>query len=315
MAFIIITSCSSRKRAGLGEPLRSSCLQKGELQSVVQHWLALSKMHPCRTTAGNLYVGRSISEARRSASHINAQLFFASTGFGLIADAVTLPPYDMTVAISDSGLQGIITNKPFNASDWWSAINAASGSPSPISSFFLQDATSTVFVALSRPYLKLIHDDLAMICPKDTYRLRIFTSPGSTRIVPSHLHHCVVPYDERFDGIGSPNPGTRTDFPQRAMRHFVCNIFHPDQPDLKQECLDVSKTLAQFTKRCLPKRSRKTDKELIAIMNEFWDRADGRAYLMLRVLRDDLAIACEQKRFAILFSNLRQQRDKSHGVS
>ncbi len=314
MQTIVITSCSSRKRSGLGEPLRSTDLKKDTLDAVAQRWLTLSSVHPWRTTAGDLYVGRSISEARKAASHINADLFFASTGFGLVSDTSALPPYDLTVASGNSSLQDVVIESPFNACDWWHAINAELGSPYPISSLLSKKTTSIAFVALSRPYLKLIHDDLAKIAPKDTCRLRIFTSPSSAGVVPTHLHNSIMPYDKRFDGIDSPNPGTQTDFPQRAMRHFVCDIFLPEHPDLERECLEVNKTLSQLTFRQLPKRSRKTDIELITIMNEYWDRTNGRAHLMLRLLRDDLAIACEQKRFALLFRTLRQRRQNSQGI-
>jgi hypothetical protein len=60
--------------------------------------------------------------------------------------------------------------------------------------------------------------------------------------------------------------------------------------------------------RDIPPRERKSDEELMEIMDLNWGRARGQASLMLRVLRDDLLIACEQKRFAGLFRHLKERR-------
>jgi len=60
----------------------------------------------------------------------------------------------------------------------------------------------------------------------------------------------------------------------------------------------------------LTKRDRRLDDiELAAVIRHYWDETDGSATRMLRLLRDEMGIACEQKRFAVLFRQLKQQHE------
>jgi hypothetical protein len=270
-------------------------------------WLCLAQARQT-LPAGELYVGRSISEARKASQRLGADLRFVSTGFGLVDEQQLLPHYDLTVARGSEGLQEVINDRPFSATRWWKAINEAQGAPAPISQMLDRDATCHIFLALSKAYLALIQDDLARISERNGSRLRIFTSIEGARGIPDHLRNCTLPYDDRFDGVDSPNPGTRSDFPQRAMQHFISHVFEPNDPDLAREKNAVVDQMNQYTARAIPSRIRKSDDELLALMDLHWERAKGQASLMHRVLRDDLLIACEQKRFAGLFRHLKQQR-------
>lgn len=307
MAFLVISSCTQRKRTGLGTPLRVSEVEPGHYDDFARRWLSLAQARPA-LPAGGLYVGRSVSEARKAAQHLNAGLWFTSTGFGLVEEQRCLPHYDLTVAKGGPGLEDVIQDPSFCPSRWWRAINNAQGCPIPISQLLNGDSQRYVFLALPKAYLRMVQDDLARISEADKTRLRIFTSVDGRQATPDHLRDSVLPYDERFDGTSSPNPGTRSDFPQRIMRHFVSQVFQPNHPDLTQEKTAVLDLMNQLTARITPPRVRKSDNELLVLMNLNWDRAKGQASLMLRILRDDLLIACEQKRFAGLFRNLKQQR-------
>lgn len=311
MAFIIISSCTQRKRVGLGEPLRATDVGQGYYEDFARKWLRLAQTRQT-LPAGELYVGRSISEARKTSQRLDADLRFASTGFGLVGEQQLLPHYDLTVARGSQGLQDVISDRPFSVTRWWKAINEAKECAAPISQLLAHDTACHIFLALSKTYLTLIQDDLMQISECNGSRLRIFTSGDGTKVVPDHLRSSVLPYDDRFDGINSPNPGTRSDFPQRAMQHFVSLIFRPNDPDLAREKSTVVDLMNQLTVRVIPPRIRKSDDELLALMDLHWDRAKGKASLMLRVLRDDLLIACEQKRFAGLFRHLKQQRVASN---
>ena len=53
--------------------------------------------------------------------------------------------------------------------------------------------------------------------------------------------------------------------------------------------------------RAQPSRKRLSDDEILKVIDAHWDKAKGQSGLMLRVLRDDLNLACEQGRFKHLF--------------
>ncbi len=311
MAFIVISSCTQRKRVGLGDPLRAIDVGISPYEDFARKWLSLAQGRHT-LPAGELYVGRSISEAKKTSKRLNADLQFTSTGFGLVGEQQLLPHYDLTVARGRHGLQEIISDSSFSVTRWWEIINEAQGCATPISQLLVSDTACHIFLALSKAYLTLIQDDLAQISESNAPRLRIFGSTDGTRVIPDHLRDSVLPYDDRFDGINSPNPGTRSDFPQRIMQHFVSHIFQPNDPDLAREKDAVIGLMNQLTVRVIPARIRKSDDELLALMDLHWDRAKGKSSLMLRVLRDDLLIACEQKRFAGLFRHLRKLRVASN---
>ena len=311
MEFLVISSCTQRKRTGPGAPLDASEVGPGLYDDFARKWLSLARTRPT-LPAGALYVGRSVSEARKASQHLDADLWFTSTGFGLVEEQQPLPHYDLTVVKGNRGLADVINDPTFSPTRWWQAINKARGRPTPISQLLDCNSRSHVFLALPKAYLCLVQDDLAQISERHRSRLRIFTSVDGRRAIPDGLKDNVLPYDDRFDGLDSPNPGTRSDFPQRVLRHFVSQVFQPNDPDLAREKAAVHCLMNQLTARVIPPRIRKSDDELLALMDLNWDRAKGRASLMLRVLRDDLLIACEQKRFAGLFRVLKQQRTESN---
>ncbi len=93
------------------------------------------------------------------------------------------------------------------------------------------------------------------------------------------------------------------------MNHFVHHVLKMHLPDLEGEKQQVLNLLSRHSVRQHPDRQRKTDTELIEIIHKHWDQAQGKAQKMLRVLRDDLLISCEQKRFAGLFRTAKQKRE------
>jgi hypothetical protein len=306
--FVVLTSCTQRKRSGLKEPISITHLQHGTYVDVAKQWLACSNLTQSNK-ANQLYIGRSVKEAQSTARHLGGPLHFISTGFGLISESVAIPNYDLTIVQGANSLERVITDVPFSTQKWWAAINGARGNPAPIKALLERDPTTVLLIALSSTYLTMIRDELASLSNADANRLRIFSSIGGAKSLPEKIEHTWIPYDARFDGLASPNPGTRSDFPQRVMHHYATQVLIFEDPSLEREKAKVSELLQKFKPRKIPIRTRKTDGELMELMNLHWSSAKGQSALMLRVLRDDLLIACEQKRFADLFRNLRKQRN------
>ena len=70
----------------------------------------------------------------------------------------------------------------------------------------------------------------------------------------------------------------------------------------------VEAALANRRRPYLPQRERMSDQEILTVITQEWDKVDNSASRMLRILRDERRIACEQKRFSVLFKQARARR-------
>jgi hypothetical protein len=114
--------------------------------------------------------------------------------------------------------------------------------------------------------------------------------------LPIELRPYLLPYDDRLDAI---IPGIRSDFAQRALVHFVQLISKNDE-DCAADAKRVSDALAEAKAPARPARQVATDEALLALIRtRLHPRAS--ASRLLRQLRDEDQMACEQSRFAKLF--------------
>lgn len=112
----------------------------------------------------------------------------------------------------------------------------------------------------------------------------------------------MLPYDERLEGL--PNyAGTRTDFPQRALLHFVQEL-DGHRRDFGTAHASVLFEMSKLKKPELPVRVKKSDEEIMALLAKNWDKYDGASGRLLRFLRDEKKVACEQSRFRRLWLHL-----------
>ena len=116
--------------------------------------------------------------------------------------------------------------------------------------------------------------------------------------LPPHLRPFTLPYDERLDAA---LPGTRADFPQRALFHFVTEglstLPHVDAAGHRDW---VQVALADQKAPNRAKRTRLSDREVMAVIDRHLDLTQGIGRL-LHVLRHVEGIACEQARFTRLY--------------
>jgi len=165
-------------------------------------------------------------------------------------------------------------------------------------------------ISLSRPYVEMVVEDLLSLADNDLLRVRILglIRPG---YLPDRLKNICMPYDERFDGPDNIGIGTRSDFPQRVACHFLKHIYRDDEDgDPQNHARLVGKFLEGKGFPIKVKRVSQTDDQIRATILERWDQAKGQSSKMLRVLRDDLLVACEQKRFSQLFNQVKAARNE-----
>ena len=119
-----------------------------------------------------------------------------------------------------------------------------------------------------------------------------------------------MPYDDRLDGVKSEMKGTRSDFPQRAARHFVNSIWtNSKRANYENHAQLVEEALRKMGRPTpIPERVRLNDNQIEQLMIELWDYADGKVGRMLRILRDEKKVACEQKRCSEIFKRAKNRR-------
>lgn len=269
------------------------------LHSLAGAWQRALGMEGARLAARSLYQGRSIVDAAASAASLGVPWYVVSAGLGLVRFDQPVPAYECTVTAGADlhrRLKALDTQVP----QWWEALTDSS--PHPLSRLI---AKSPALVALPSSYLRLVCGDLARVTPARAKFLRIFTSPAGTQFVPSHLQSCVMPYDERLESVRGFS-GTQADFAQRALRHYV-EVLQATPLPLEDARVAVAASLANRRRRRRSMGQRMTDDEILKVLVAQWSRHSGSSTKLLRYLRDEAQISCEQKRFSRLWQGLSAQ--------
>jgi hypothetical protein len=273
----------------------------GSLASTARHWRAALAKQAIRIRARNLYAGRSFAEANRVAALTGADLYVVSAGLGVVSADDEVPAYDLTVTASPGGLNSALARHSATPADWWANLCDGAGLAELISA----NAHSLVLLALPSSYARMIAADLVRLSEKNCRRLRIFTSPVGRAEIPCVLQPSTMPYDERLESL-PPWAGTRADFPQRALRHFVeCLGGH--RLELGEARRAVETALSTCGIRHIPMRTRISDDEVRRLIRRAWIGHEGKASRLLRFLRDEAQVACEQGRFAELWREVREE--------
>ncbi|MGO7029041.1 hypothetical protein ACCS69_35150 [Rhizobium johnstonii] len=301
---VILTACTMRKRFSPDPALIAASLSKGSLHSVGQDWRNRVAEAVGIAEARNVYAGRGMMEAKKAAAEAGASLFIASAGLGLVDASDVIPSYDLTVA---KGLPSSIMSKlPLGTTEegWWGEIATKEGIDRMEAQ--LRRDQALLLVALSANYLKMLGGCLKALSAFKEGRLRLFTGSEQNEIDPE-LKPYQMPYDRRLDG--GPAPGTLGDFAQRALRHFVIGIL-PISPtqDAKGHAQQVTLAQAGWKRPVSKSGIRLDDDELLKTIRTEWDTVQGSSTRLLRKMRDELGIACEQGRFARLAATVRAER-------
>ncbi|KPF54080.1 hypothetical protein IP65_09785 [Novosphingobium sp. AAP1] len=303
----MITTCTNRKRKPVSDNLHVSALPQAPIDDLAVDWVcrlaAADDVFPART----IYGGRSFREAALAAELLDARLMVVSAGLGLVSADARVPPYSCTVLINAPDSIASRVTGDFSITDWWQALGAAS----PFSQSFQKAVSVTnglICAALSDTYIEMVTDDLCALPAAILARVRLFTRAPLDRVAPA-LRPLVMPYDDRLDGPDSPVRGTRGDFAGRALHHFAKYIHVAgDRRSVGDHCAAVGSALTGWRFAARFDRQRLDDDAVLALVRKHWDVERGSTARLLRRLRDDLGVACEQGRLANLARQVRKER-------
>lgn len=292
-ASAIVTICANQKRFKSGPNITPAALAAAPQATLASTWLDLAGATAPEAAATDLYGGRAFGLARDLAASTKTKLFVVSAGFGLVPGNQKLPAYSLTVARHGQDSIQAKAVGPFDPATWFEALT--DGPYSVAWGDVFSEGAGRALVALTKPYAEMATPALAKLPASDLHRLRLFGA-GLDAVLPTVLKPYLLPYDDRLDTLF---PGTRSDFSQRALVHFVRNVA-VDDSDSATDAARVRALLAETKAPKRPERRAVSDEALLALIRT---RLSPRASAsrLLRQLRDEDQMACEHRRFVRLF--------------
>jgi DGQHR domain-containing protein len=310
MDISLVTVCTNRKSVPPSGRLQAKRLPSGRQETVSKTWRDWLRRAQPRVPARELYAGRGFKEALAVVEAFNTDLWIVSAGLGLVHGDDEVPSYDLTLAAgTDSSILSKVTDGSFDAARWWSDMGRRRRPKRSLYALLSSRPNGHVVISLPGSYLDLIQDDLLSTGTLALRKVRLVGPLDLERVAP-RLRPLIMPYDDRLNGPTSPLKGTRADFPQRAARHFLQEACADGLSDDPEE--DAERVRASLRELVWPEqavRRQLGDDDIVEVILSRWDRAAGQSTKMLRLLRDEEGIACEQGRFIQLFkraANLRQ---------
>jgi hypothetical protein len=299
----LVTICAQQKRHKPSLDVTPSALHKAALPDLALQWRRVVSSRTAVAPAADLYAGRAFGLARDTARRFDCRLYVISAGLGLVAGDMPAPAYGLTVSPNTPESIQAKAEGPFAAADWFEEM--LSGPCSAAWSEVFEQGVGHVFIALTRPYAGMVGTSLARLPQHYLDRLSLFGA-GIESALPRLLHPTIAPYDDRLDTIF---PGTRSDFAQRAMVHYADHIAQ-NATDRDAGHRLIAATLASVDRPVRVVRPGADDSALIALIRTLLT-PQASASRLLRQLRDDNGIACEQGRFARLFREAKSRASAS----
>ncbi len=270
------------------------------MQSEVQsRWQVLLARSDPYLPAAELYRGRSFRLAVRAAETLQADMGVISAGLGYVRGTTPVPPYDLTVADRASASVSTRVEGRFDPVAWWRSVAVGRYASDLVADLI---GRPIVLICLSRNYAKMLAQELERMHLAGV-PLRIFgLNIGSA--LPPQVRQSVLPYDERLSQVGLS--GTRTDFAQRALVHYVESIL-PRRAGISSEreliAAQMSRGQARPSRHAQRLPDRAIKERILAVAGNF----GGSKSRVLRHLRHVEGIACEQGRFSRLFAEVRSE--------
>ncbi len=311
----IVANCADRKRLPVPAERRLGTHRASGSRSRMSSFIAaLSASRGESVEAKDLYVGPYWAVVRElpvvaDASRIDAELWIASAGYGLVPSNAKLHGYSATFRVGEPDSVAS-TTEPHSVAEqvsaWWAGLASWRGpsrAPRRVTELAAVDPRAIVMVLGSPRYVQAMSDDLRGAARLLGDRLIIVTSHEFELGHP--LRDNVVVAEER---LLAEVQGARPALQARVARHILANA--------RRHGLGAAELRRKYDKlaegsgfRRTPERSPMTDRAVrLFITRQLHATPNLSCTRALRVLRDG-GRACEQKRFKNLF---REVSDRAH---
>ena len=306
---IVLTNCTNRKRALPGELLMARSLPQGKIAPTSRLWVSRLQNAASTYSAEELYCGRSLTETLTAARQIGAEVAFISAGLGVVRQRQLIPPYSLTTSMGYPDSVASRINESFDPAAWWQALSISQGgSGRPLREFLEVIQADLVLCAMPASYLALINREMTELSPRFLKTTRVI-GPRRRDDVPEALRPYWLPYDARLDCADTGYNGTAGDFPHRALRHFTQEILPTVGLMAASDHSDsVERALEHFAPYVRPRGQTASDDEVILAIRALWHLHQGKRAGILRALRSERNVACEQTRFRQLMDKFEENR-------
>jgi hypothetical protein len=305
----LLTNCTSRKRRPATESLQARSLPIGDLNVTSREWVSRIEAATQRFVASHLYCGRAISETLQAGKAVDAEIAFLSAGLGIVEQYQKVPGYSLTVSSGYPDSIGGRIDGAFHPASWWEALAKAQGTEAPLSRFIQRRPAKLIVVALPSSYLAMVSQELSGLHEEYLRNLRII-GPRRLEEMPVPLRSCLLPYDGRLDNPESGMNGTGSDFPHRALRHFVSRVLPKNRGGSRASHAEsVEAAMSAFTPYRRPRGKSASDDDVKLAIVAVWKKHAGHRANILRELRSVLNVACEQSRFRDLANQVEAEVD------
>jgi hypothetical protein len=293
MRFKIVTTCTNRKKKSSHPLLDGESLIGGRQRDVQVDWLERIRKAPREHLVRDIYCGRGYSEIKKIALQHNASFLVISGGYGLLSSWEKIASYNITLSgSSENNVLGKVIFDIFDYNKWWQSLNQ---DYNVLTTTIKSEPETRYLICVSSSYWKLIESDLG--CLKNYENVRVISH--SSINLPLWAKNIWLPYDERFDGPDSPLPGTRSDFPQRVCSHYLKNIMPNSK--MHNDIETVRWYMEKFRSPVKHTRKRINDTVMLDLMVSKLKKESMTCSLMLRWLRDDELVSCEQSRCSRIY--------------
>ncbi len=307
----IFSTCTLQKRGKVDESLHLGNFADLDAREASKRWLQrLDLGGGAGIPARGLYLGshwKESLEAERTARDLdlNPTLWILSAGYGLLAADETVVPYSASFAPGEDSIQNLKWRDSLAANhrprNWWNWINQRVEGEG-LSRFHEEKEGATYLFILSQEYYAALEHELleligagknVILVSAGLYRQRNKAAP----LVRPHI----LPFSDRFKQVDPYLNKTNVTLNARLGKWLIENY-----AEILAEGVDTLTPLLQTVADSVPDPDRKpvnrmTDDEVLMFITKHFGPAHDSATKLLRKLRDEAGLSCEQKRFGSLF--------------
>lgn len=306
-AINLIVSCTNRKRYPTPTGLAVRDLDGSDVSGRLRVWKERLRSVPAeRHRADRLYVGDHWSVARgippllAAEVGLTVRLWVCSAGYGLIGCDSLLKSYQATFAPGNNDyVAAAAKDRAAATRAWWQGVctvrmGGAEARPRTLAQLAAVQPRTPMLVALSVDYLDAIADDLEVVLQRPFFKEHLSIVSCGTGQRGTWTDN-LLPCDGLMSGALG---GTLTSINVRIARHLLASLSGAEPT------VEKLATLARSVPRATPQPARqaRSDRQVLAFIRSALRRTPRPSHS--RLLREyrDAGLACEQGRFANLYS-------------
>jgi hypothetical protein len=313
----IVASCTHGKRLPAPPDLRLGSISNRSLAGRLVMWKnRLQQSRAMPVAAVDLYRGQHWAVVRElpaaaQAVGYQADLWVASAGYGLVPVEARVRPYSATFAASekDSVWRPGDGNRRTVLRTWWNGMQEMpgpdTGAPRSLTALAGFAVDAVILVIASPAYIAAMADDLAGVRARLTDPQRLIVVSSRHGSLPDWLKPHLVPSEAPLSGVFGGSRGSLHARTARRVLQEAATV------PLRAEILrsHYERLLGAVESATLPSRSKLSDEEVRRFIREALAENHGLSCTAaLRSLRTT-GQACEQRRFAGLYAEVRRMAD------